>query len=628
MKILLVEDDEPTAWALNQALSSHHYVVTIATDGQIGLELAQAFTYDLLLLDIMVPKIDGITLCRQLRSGGYQSPILLLTALDSNSDRVMGLDAGADDYIVKPFDLEELMARIRALLRRPNSTLPSILSWGKLRFDTNINQVSYGEKIIRLTPKEYSLIKLFLLNPQRVFSRRIILDRLWSEQEAPGEETITTHVKNLRQKLKTAGASAGFIEKVYGLGYRLQPLSELDAQESFTKAVSAPSFSQKEQKETRLPEERLQDSLSKMWQKYESTFRNQLEVITLTNTALKEDKLTESLRQKAKQEAHRLAGSLGIFGFAEGSKLARLLEQLLDIEGAISQAQAGAFSQYVGELQQMLSQAPPALSVTTTTIKTSSSPRILVIDDDVTLTQLLKSEAKAWTMEVEVALDLKTARIALAKKSPDLILLDLNFADSAQDGLSLLQEQANLTPKIPILAFTNSDQLTDRVEVARLGGCGFLQKPISPTQIFTIINNILKRTFASETKVMVVDDDSNILATLSRLLKVWGIEVITLETAQNFWKVLLAEAPDLLILDLEMPRFSGIDLCQVVRNDPHWHDLPIVFFTSHTETHIIERMFAAGADDYICKSVVEQELMSRIFNRLKRISRRKQIQKN
>ncbi|MGC1395594.1 MAG: response regulator, partial [Coleofasciculaceae cyanobacterium] len=194
--------------------------------------------------------------------------------------------------------------------------------------------------------------------------------------------------------------------------------------------------------------------------------------------------------------------------------------------------------------------------------------------------------------------------------------------------LSLLQEQASLTPKIPILAFTNSDRLTDRVEVARLGGCGFLQKPISPTQIFTIINNILNRTFASETKVMIVDDDSNILATLSRLLKIWGIEVITLETAQNFWKVLLAEAPDLLILDLEMPRFSGIDLCQVVRNDPHWHDLPIVFFTSHTETHIIERMFAAGADDYICKSVVEQELMSRIFNRLKRISRRKQIQKN
>jgi DNA-binding response OmpR family regulator len=624
MKILLVEDDEPTAWALNQALNSHHYIVTMATDGQTGLELAQAFSYDLLLLDVMVPKIDGITLCRQLRSEGYQSPILLLTALDSNSDRVMGLDAGADDYIVKPFDLDELTARIRALLRRPSSTSPSILAWGKLSFDTNTNEVSYAEKVMRLTPKEYSLIKLFLLNPQRVFTRSIILDRLWSDQDSPGEETITTHVKNLRKKLKAVGASSGFIEKVYGLGYRLQPLSEIDEQEeSFNKA---PSVLPVPQKEIRLPEEQVQASLTKLWQKYEGTFMAQVEVLTLAKTALLEDRLTQELQQKAKQEAHRLAGSLGIFGFAEGSKLAKLIEQLLEIEGAMAQTQAREFSRHVEGLQQVLSQSPPALSVSSTTpIRSSSLPRILVIDDDVALTELLKSEAKAWTMEVDVALDLKTGRKAIAQTPPDLILLDLNFPASAQDGLSLLQEQASLTPQIPILAFTNRDRLTDRVEVARLGGCGFLQKPISTEQIFTTISKTLNHTFTLKAKVMVVDDDSNILATLSTLLKPWGIEVITLETAQRFWEVLLAETPDLLILDLEMPNFSGIDLCQVVRNDPHWHDLPILFFTSHTETHILDRVFAAGADDYISKSVVEQELISRIFSRLKRIRRRKQL---
>ncbi len=624
MKILLVEDDEPTAWALNQALSSHHYIVTIATDGQIGLELAQAFTYDLLLLDVMVPKIDGITLCGKLRSEGYQSPILLLTALDSNSDRVMGLDAGADDYIVKPFDLEELAARIRALLRRPTSTLPSTLSWEKLRFDTITNKVSYGGKIIRLTPKEYSLIKLFLLNPQRVFTRSIILDRLWADQDSPGEETVTTHVKNLRQKLKAAGASAGFIEKVYGLGYRLQPLSDTEAQEeSFNKVPSAPL----PQKETRLPEEQVQASLMKLWQKYEGTFMAQVEVIKLANTALIEQRLTQELQQKAKQEAHRLAGSLGIFGFAEGSKLARLIEQLLEIDGAMAQAQVGEFSQQVGQLQQVLSQAPPALTVSSPTpVSTSSLPRILIIDDDFALTELLKSEAKAWTMQVDIALDLKTARKAISQTPPDLILLDLTFPDPAQDGLSLLQEQASLTPEIPILAFTSRYRLTDRVEVARLGGCGFLQKPLSTEQIFTTISNILNRTFALKAKIMVVDDDSNILATLSALLKPWGIEVITLETPQHFWEVLLAEAPDLLILDLEMPCFSGIDLCQVVRNDPHWYDLPIIFFTSHTDTGIIDRVFAAGADDYIRKSVIEQELVSRIMTRLKRISKQQQPQ--
>lgn len=104
-KILLVEDDEPTAWALKETLSTHHYIVTIASDGQTGLELAQAFTYDLLLVDVLVPKMDGMALCRHLRSEGYQNPIILLTSRDSTSDRIMGLDAGADDYLVKPFDI-------------------------------------------------------------------------------------------------------------------------------------------------------------------------------------------------------------------------------------------------------------------------------------------------------------------------------------------------------------------------------------------------------------------------------------------------------------------------------------------------------------------------------------------
>jgi DNA-binding response OmpR family regulator len=620
MKILLVEDDEPTAWALKKSLISHNYIVTIANDGQTGLELAQTFAYDLLLLDVMVPKIDGITLCRQLRSSGSQSPILLLTALDSNSDRVIGLDAGADDYIVKPFDLEELNARIRALLRRPNSTLPSILTWGNLRFDTNTNEANFGDKLIRLTPKECGLIKLLLLNPQRIFSRRIILDRLWSDQESPGEETITTHVKNLRQKLKAAGASADFIEKVYGLGYRLKPLSELADQSTSKDSLSLPSAP----KVFNVTEQKLQDSLAKLWQKYEGTFIAQFEVLRLANTALIENSLTSELQQKAKQEAHRLAGSLGIFGFGEGSSLARLIEKLLETEGTIPQSKALEFSQHIERLKQLLSQPQPVGSVNSTIAKqTSTLPRILLIDDDVALTELLKNEAKAWKMELDVAIDLNTGRKAIAKMPPDLILLDLNFPASAQDGLSLLEEQANLTPQIPILAFTNRDRLTDRVEVARLGGCGFLQKPIATEQIFTTICKTLNQTLA-KTKVMVVDDDSTILAALSTLLKPWGIEVITLETSQHFWEVLLAEAPDLLILDLEMPNFNGLDLCQVVRNDPNWHDLPILFFTSHTKVDTIDQVFAAGADDYILKSVVKQELVSRILNRLKRISRRQQ----
>ena len=621
MKILLVEDDEPTAWALNQALSDHHYIVTIAADGQTGLDLAQAFTYDLLLLDVMVPKIDGITLCRQLRSKGYQSPILLLTALDSNSDRVMGLDAGADDYIVKPFDLDELIARLRALLRRGSSLLPPILTWGKLRFYIDTSEVNYGGKLLRLTPKEYNLLKLFLLNPQRIFSRSAILDRLWSDQESPGEETITTHVKNLRKKLKVAGASVSFIEKVYGLGYRLKPFSELEDQEElFNKKAPASPPTQK----MTSPQEQVQASLGRLWEKYQSTFTDQVEVLFLANAALLENRLTLELQQTAKQEAHRLAGSLGIFGFAEGSKLARLIEQILETERTILQGKVLELAKHIEQLQQELSQPPPALTTISvgTTCSISSCPRILVIDDDVALTELLKGEAKAWMMEVEVALDLESGRKAIAQTPPDLILLDLTFPAPTQDGLSLLREQASLTPQIPILAFTGRNHLTDRIEVARLGGRGFIQKPISTEQIFTTINQVLNPASVSNTKVMIVDDDPSILANVSTLLKPWKIDVITLENPQMFWEILSAEAPDLLILDLEMPNFSGLDLCQVVRNDPYWHDLPILFFTSHAEADTIDRVFAAGADDYIRKSVVNQELVMRIVNRLKRINKK------
>ena len=222
MKILLVEDDEPTAWALEEALNTHHYIVTLATDGQIGLELAQAFTYDLLLLDVLVPKMDGIMLCRQLRSQGYQNPILLLTALDTTTDRIIGLDAGADDYIIKPVDVPELLARIRALLRRGHSSGLPILEWGRLKLNPTTYEVTYENKPLRLTAKEYALLELFIRNGRRVLTRAVIMEHLWGLQEFPQEETIKAHIKSLRSKLKGAGAPQDLIETLHSVGYRLK----------------------------------------------------------------------------------------------------------------------------------------------------------------------------------------------------------------------------------------------------------------------------------------------------------------------------------------------------------------------------------------------------------------------
>jgi DNA-binding response OmpR family regulator len=224
MKILLVEDDERIADALAEDLTDQNYVVDVAYEGNSAWDLVDAYTYDLILLDVMLPDVDGITLCRKIRSQN-STPILMLTARDTISDRVLGLDAGADDYLIKPFDLTELLARIRSLLRRSGGTaLPTVYELGELRLDPSACEVFYGDKLLALTPKEYGLLELFLRNGRRVFSSSQILERLWSLEEPPAEETVRTHIKGLRHKLKAAGAPADFIETVHGLGYRLKGL--------------------------------------------------------------------------------------------------------------------------------------------------------------------------------------------------------------------------------------------------------------------------------------------------------------------------------------------------------------------------------------------------------------------
>jgi DNA-binding response OmpR family regulator len=225
MKILLVEDDERIADALAEDLTDQNYVIDVAYEGNSAWDLVDAYTYDLILLDVMLPDIDGVTLCRKIRSQNCATPILMLTAKDTISDRVLGLDAGADDYLVKPFDLTELLARIRSLLRRSGgNALPTIYELGQLRLDPSTCEVTYGKKILSLTPKEYGLLELFLRNGRRVFSSSQILERLWSLEEPPAEETVRTHIKGLRQKLKAVGAPADLIETVHGLGYRLKGL--------------------------------------------------------------------------------------------------------------------------------------------------------------------------------------------------------------------------------------------------------------------------------------------------------------------------------------------------------------------------------------------------------------------
>lgn len=605
MKVLLVEDDPLTSTTLSEILLAHQYTVNTVTDGLTTLEMAETFLYDLILLDIGIPKLDGISVCKQLRSKGYQNPILLLTARDSSTDRVMGLDAGADDYVVKPFDINELMARVRALLRRGKSVSTAVMTWENLSFDPINNEVKSGERLIHLTSKEYCLLELFLLNPKRIFSRRAILDRLWDFAESPGEETVSTHIKCLRQKLKAAG-SADPVETVHGLGYRLRsPVSPSASDSTESQAITNPSNSRQE----------IAQITSRIWENFKDKVKVQIETLEQVAPALIQRKLTPQLQQQARNEAHKLAGSLGIFGLREGSQVARELEYLLE-QPKLEIGQAQLISDLVVSLS--LEASRETLLTPLSSQPVAYSPLILIVDDDLMLAERIRVEAIAWGLRIEMATDLPVARKMIAQNPPNVILLDLTFPSvPTEDGLTLLKELSHRIPQIPVITLTGRQSLTDRVTVARLGVKAFLQKPLPAYEILKAITEVLSQSRSVQgNRVLVVDDDPNLLTSVSNLLETKGLSVTTLQNSEQFWEVLLDCRPDLLILDWEMSGFNGLDLCQAVRTDQRWRHLPIIFLSVHTEESSIMQAFAVGASDYLSKTTAPETLITQVLRRL------------
>lgn len=232
MRILVVEDDVQLAEMLMEALTDRQYVVDIAQDGEEAWDCIKVLEYDLVVLDITLPKLDGVSFCQRLRSPTSRHtlsrntiPVLMLTARDTLGDKITGLDAGADDYMVKPFEMPELMARVRALLRRNSAaTSSSDFGWGNLRLNSSTYEATYSDKPLHLTPKEFALLELMVSSGRRVLSRAGIIERIWSLDDPPSEETVKSHIKSLRYKLKDVGAADDFIETVHGLGYRLKQL--------------------------------------------------------------------------------------------------------------------------------------------------------------------------------------------------------------------------------------------------------------------------------------------------------------------------------------------------------------------------------------------------------------------
>ncbi len=226
-RILIIEDELPMRTALQDVLQSEGYRVLTAADGQIGLERAVQEKPDLILLDIMMPKVDGFTLCRELRRLANPVPILMLTAKGQIEDRVTGLDSGADDYLVKPFSTEELLARVRALLRRTHrqANAPARLKLSDVEVDLMRQTARRGRRTLHLTAKEFAMLRLMAETPGEPISRERFLDVVWGYTAFPTTRTVDNHIASLRSKIEADPDEPRWIKTVHGVGYRLEPSS-------------------------------------------------------------------------------------------------------------------------------------------------------------------------------------------------------------------------------------------------------------------------------------------------------------------------------------------------------------------------------------------------------------------
>jgi len=221
MRVLVVEDEPKMARILRRGLEDEGYAIDTAPDGIDGLHMATENDYDAVILDVMLPGHDGFEVCRKMRSRSRWAPVLMLTARDGVTDRVQGLDAGADDYLSKPFSFEELLARVRALVRRGAVERPPVLWVGNLTMDPATRRVERAGKAVSLTPKEYALLEYFMRNPGVVLSRTRILDHVWDYNYDGASNVVDVYVKYLRRKIDTDGEPS--LKTVRGAGYLLDP---------------------------------------------------------------------------------------------------------------------------------------------------------------------------------------------------------------------------------------------------------------------------------------------------------------------------------------------------------------------------------------------------------------------
>ena len=510
MKILLVEDDEVLIAVLAKSLTEHHYIVDVVKDGEVGWTYGSTFEYDLIILDIKLPKLDGIRLCQRFRTEGYTTPILLLSTQNTSAAKVSGLDAGADDYVVKPFDEQELIARIRVLLRRSSASSFPLLVWGDLLLNPSNCEVSYNSQLLTLTNKEYELLELLLHDSQHLLSADEILDRLWSSDEFPSEATVRSHIRRLRHKLVAAGAPSDFIATVHGRGYYLKaPDKAPDVKMPNVKMLSQIKIPNPDL--IKLPEVNFQanqheqylEFLNQLWITTKPKSIEQLEVLVQAISKLQSGTLDPQLQAQAYQTSHKLAGTLGTFGLTIAMQLALQLEEMFNSQALLKKQQLEGLEALVVALEQSIQNTDLIQSSPIDVIASRSfldhsqiGTKVMIVDDDIDYLRSLPQLLKPWGFRVTTLADPQEFWTVLQVVSPDVLVLDVNMPQI--NGFELCQSLRSDPnwQRLPVLFLSVMTDANTQNLAFNVGADDYLCKPILGIDLANRIHSRLQRVKA------------------------------------------------------------------------------------------------------------------------------------
>lgn len=676
MKILVVDDDPIVAKTLKILLSGYNHAVDIAEDGEAGFQMADAFDYDLILLDVILPKLDGISLCQQLRRQGLQSPILLLTGHEEGGQKTIALNAGADGYIVKPFDADELIAQVHALLRRGNSATQPILAWGDLCIDPSSRNVTYSTQLLNLTPKEYAILELFLRNPQRVFSAAAILDHAWNSVESPGEEAVRVHIKELRHKLQAVGAPRDFIKTVYRIGYRLNPLYASILAEQTKTLLTPPQIAelQSVNQELRAALEQLQATQEELRQKNQElenayqTIECERHVLQISQNQLEQRVAVrtaelERAEQRNREQAallnitsdaifvhdldHRILywnrGAERLYGWQNSEAIDQQADQLLpNCDPQLNAIRQSLMEQgtWRGEIRRLTKTGQEVLVEARWTLvrNQAGQPRfILSVETDITEKKQLEAQfyhaqrlESMGTLASGIAHDLNNVLTPILSLTQLLQLQLPNLASQSVELLQMLEDSAKRGTMMAkqILTFTKGSN-AEMGLVKSYGGFWQVSSQLQKGTQFKVCSSSAEGK-AMEDKssevllwgegelILIVDDDPVVRRTNQVLLETYHYNTLTASDGIEAIAQYARNQAQIkaVLIDVVMPNMDGITAVQTLREIDEEAKIIAVSGLSANR----EPVMTAGANVFLSKPYALETLLENLHFLIKSLS--------